>query len=174
MLDHGVGQYLDQMTTVDPAPNVDRQTFPCVFINEVQQAYRPSIVSERAHEIVGPDMVAPLRPQPYAGAVVKPQSPPRLLLLRHLQSLAAPDPLHSILAHLPARFLQLDGDASISIPAILAGQRNDGPGQRVFVVPLRGLVALRAAWLIHQLARMTLTRPLLFCMFHSDAPPLRA
>ncbi len=63
MLDHGVSQYLDQMTAVDPAPNVDRQTFPRVFVNQVQQTYRPSIVGERAHEIVGPDMVAPLRPQ---------------------------------------------------------------------------------------------------------------
>ncbi len=108
------------------------------------------------------------------GRISKPQSSPRLLFLRHLQPLAAPDPLHSVFAHLPTGFLQLDGDASISIPAILAGQRDDGPGQRVFVVPLRGLVALRAAWLINQLARMTLTRPLLFCIFHSDAPPLRA
>src|SRR5579875_2646743 len=40
----------------------------------------------------------------------------------------------------------IDGDASVSIPAILAGQCDDGPGQRVFVVPLGRMVALRAAW----------------------------
>ena len=47
-------------------------------------------------------------------------------------------------------------------------------GQRVLVVPLRGLIALRAAWLVHQLARMTLTRPLLLGVFYSDTAPLRA
>ena len=31
-------------------------------------------------------------------------------------------------------------EKQISIPAILAGQRDDGPGQRVLVVPLRGLI----------------------------------
>jgi len=76
-----------------------------------------------------------------------------------------------ILAHIPARFAQLDGDASIAIPAVLGGQRDDSPGQRVFVVPLCGLVALRAAWLMNQLARMTLTRPTLLCMLQSDTAP---
>src|SRR5579875_3399113 len=68
------------------------------------------------------------------------------------------DPLHSILAHVPAGFAQLDGDASISIPAIAVGQRDDGPGRRVFVVPLCRLVAFGASWLVDQLAGMTLTR----------------
>ena len=76
--------------------------------------------------------------------------------------------LHAILAYVPAGFLPLDGDASVSIPAILSGQCDDGPGQRVFVVPLCRLIALRAAWLVNQLARMTLTCPLLSCMLHSS------
>ena len=158
VLDHGVGQHLDHIAAVDPAPHMDRQALPRVFIDQVQHAHRPSVMRERAHEVVRPDMIAPLRPQPHAGAVVEPQPAARLLLLRNLQPFAAPDPLHPILANIPARFPQLDGDASIAIPAILAGQRDDGPGQRVFVVPLCGLVALRAAWLMNQLARMTLTK----------------
>jgi hypothetical protein len=96
------------------------------------------------------------------------------LLLRNLQPFAAPDPLHAILAYVPAAFLQLNGDASISIPAILSGQCDDGPGQRVFVVPLCWLVALRAAWLVNQLARMTLTCPLLPGVFYSGTAPIRA
>jgi len=58
--------------------------------------------------------------------------------------------------------------------AILAGQCDDGPGQRVLVVPLRRLIALRAAWLVNQLARMTLARPAFHGMRHSGTPPLRA
>src|SRR5690348_7684371 len=159
---------------VDSPANIDRQALPRVLIDQVQKSHCSSIMGESTHEIVGPDVIAPLRPQTHAGAVVEPQAAARLLLLRHLQPFATPDPLHAVLTHVPARFLQLDGDTSISIPAILAGQRDDSPGQRVFVVPLGGLVALRATRLVNQLARMTLTCPLLLGMLHSGTAPLRA
>ena len=45
-------------------------------------------------------------------------------------------------------------------------QRDDRPGQCVFVVPLCRLVALRATWLVSQMTRMTLTCSALPCMFH--------
>jgi hypothetical protein len=70
--------------------------------------------------------------------------------------------------------MQFDRDTAIAISSILAGQRDDGPGQRIFVVPLCRLVALRAAWLMNQLARMSLTRSALLCTFYSGTPPLRA
>ena len=119
-------------------------------------------------------MIRVLRPQPHTRAVVEPQSSARLLLLRNLQPFAAPDPFHAILAYIPAGFAQLDPDAPITLSAILASQRDDGRGQRIFVVPLCGLVALRAAWLMNQLGRMALTRSALLCMFHSGTPLLRA
>ena len=174
MRDHGLGQYVDYLAAIDPAPHVDRQALPCVLIDQVQEAYCSAVVREATDEIVGPDMIAPLRPQAHAGTVVEPQTATWFLFLRYLQTFAAPDPFYAILAHIPARFLQLDGDASISIPAILASQHYDGPGQRVLVVPLCELVALRAAWLVNQLARMTLTRPLLPGVFYSGTAPLRA
>jgi hypothetical protein len=150
MLDHGFGQHVNDLVAVDPASDMDRQALSRVLIDQVQQSHRPSVMRESAHEIVCPDVIAVLRPQAHAGAVVKPQPAARLLLLRYLQTFATPDSLHAILAYIPARFLQLDGDASISVPAVLVGQRDDGPGQRVFVVPLCGLIALRAAWLINR------------------------
>src|SRR5579875_1631226 len=174
MVDHGLGQHVDHLVAVDPPPDMDRQALPRVLVDQIQEPNRPSIVGESAHEVVRPDVIRSLRPQPHAGAVVEPQTAAWLLPLRHLQPFAAPYPLDPILAYVPACFLQLDGDASISISAILAGQCNDGPGQRVLVIPLRRLVALRAAWLVNQLARMTLARPALHGMRHSGTPPLRA
>jgi hypothetical protein len=161
VLDHGLSQHVDDLVAVDPAVDMDRQALPPLLLDQVQETYRPSIVRECAHQVVGPDVIPPLRPQPYAGAVVEPQAATRLLLLRDLQPFAAPYLFHSVFAHVPSGFLQLDGDASISIPAILTGQFDDGPGQRVFLVSLCRLIALRAAWLVNQLARMTLTCPLL-------------
>ena len=174
MLDHGIGQHFDHLIAVDSPSHMDRQTLSRMFVDKIQESNCPSVVGESAHEIVCPDVIGSFRSQAHAGAVVEPQSAARLLFLWHLQPLAAPDPLNAVLAYWPTRVLQLDGDASISIPAILAGQRDDGPGQRVLVVPLRGLIALRAAWLVHQLARMTLARPLLLGVFYSDTAPLRA
>jgi hypothetical protein len=171
VLDHGFGQHIDHLVAVDPAPHMDRQAFPRVLVNQVQEAHRPAVVREGAHEIVRPDVIRPLRPQPHAGAVVAPQARPRLLLLRHLQPFAAPDVRST---RSPAHFLQLDGDASISVPTVLAGERDDSPAQRVLVVPLGGLVALRAARWVNQSARMTFTRPLLPGIFHSGSAPLRA
>ena len=45
----------------------------------------------------------------------------------------------------------------LPVAAILAGQRKDGLGQRIFIVPLCRPVALRAAWLLYHPARMPLT-----------------
>jgi hypothetical protein len=120
------------------------------------------------------NVILTLRAQPHARAIVEPQPPTWLLLLGTLQPFAAPDSLHSILAYVPAGFAQLDRDASIAVPAIAVGQRDDRPGQCVFVVPLGGLVALRATWLVDQMARMTLTRSALPRMLHSRTPTLRA
>src|ERR1700683_5569455 len=97
----------------------------------------------RFHKIVAPDMIPTLRPQSNTGAVVEPQSAAGLVFHRNLQTLSPPDTLHSIFADLPASLVQQRRDPPVSIPAILTGQGKDGLGQPVFVVPLRGLVALR-------------------------------
>ena len=52
-------------------------------------------------EVVAPDMIAMLRSQPDAGAVVEPQPASRLLLPGYFQPLTAPDPLNAITADLP-------------------------------------------------------------------------
>jgi hypothetical protein len=47
-------------------------------------------------------------------------------------------------------------------------------GWSIFVFTLCRLVALRAAWLIHQLARSSLTHPMLAGMAHRTTPSFRA
>ena len=100
-----------------------------MFIDKIEHAHGSSIVREPADEIVGPDVVGSLRPSPYARALVEPQAPSWLLLLGNLESLAAPDSLRSILTNVSAGFTQLDRDASITVPAVPVGHRDDGPGQ---------------------------------------------
>jgi len=53
--------------------------------------------------------------------------------LRHLQPFASPDPLHSILPHLPPRTLQQHRDAPVAVPPILSRQGQDRLCQLIFV-----------------------------------------
>src|SRR4029077_1636035 len=90
---------------------------------------RPSCVSDK---IVAPDVVGACGPEPYALTVVKPQTPPRTLLLRYFQPFPPPDPLHPILAHRPAGLIQQRRDPAIAVAPVLTRQSDKRRGQRVF------------------------------------------
>lgn len=112
--------------------------------------------------------------QPHTRSIVEPQSAPCFLFLWNLQPFATPDSFDSILANLPARSLQQRRDAPVAITPILAGLQNDSLSQSIFIFTLCRLVALRTAWLVHQLARPPLTHALLAGMVYRTAPSLRA
>jgi hypothetical protein len=63
------------------------------------------------------------------------------------------DALYPVLANLPAILLQQRRDSTIAVTSILAGELHDGPGECIFIFALCQLIALRAAWLVHQQAR---------------------
>ena len=115
-----------------------------------------------------------LWPEPYARPIVEPQPPSWLLLLRYFQHLETPDPLDPIFTYLPASPPKQRGDPPIPVAAILAGQNDNGLGESIFVFPLCRPVALRAAWLVHQLARTALAHALLLRMIDRKSSSLRA
>jgi len=88
-------------------------------------------------------VVAMLEPQADAGAVIQPQAPALRLALRDLEALGAPDALHPLGVHVPARHLQKTGDALVAVAPEGARQTYDGRRERVLVVAQRQLVALR-------------------------------
>jgi tetratricopeptide (TPR) repeat protein len=73
-----------------------------------------------AAAVVAPHMIRTLRSQAHTRTIPEPQPPSRPLFLRHLQPFASPDPLHSILPHLPSRALQQRRDAPVAVPPILS------------------------------------------------------
>src|ERR1039457_2309206 len=172
---HHIGQGLDQIVTVQPPCYPDRQALPGVLVNQSQHPQGSPIVGAGADEVVTPDVILPLRPQPHTGAVVQPQASPRALFLRHSQPLPPPDPLHPVLAHTPARLAQLHGDPPIPVAAVLAGQLQDGPGEAILVVVLRRNIPLRPSPLPQQPAGMPLGKPiLLMSMLYRATSPFRA
>jgi hypothetical protein len=54
--------------------------------------------------------------------------------LGHFEPLAAPDPLHPLVVHKPARVPQKCADLAIAIAAILARQRDEIGGELLFVL----------------------------------------
>src|SRR4029453_19084018 len=107
-----------------------------------QQAQTASIVRPRFDEIVAPDVIAMLRPQSNAGAVVKPQPNAWLVLGGLFQSFPPPGALHSVLSHFPSGRLQQSGDSSITEAPILTGQRQDRLGKPILVVALGWPIAV--------------------------------
>ena len=129
----------------------------------------------RAHEVVAPNVIRPLRSQSHAGTIVQPQPPARPLFLRHLQPLATPDALYPISAHLPTSTLQQRRDSPVSVATVFTGQGNDRFRQRLFVDLLDRGIALCPAPLPQQPAGMALTYFVLLArLLHRTTPPLRA
>jgi hypothetical protein len=96
-------------------------------------------------EVVGPDVIAVLGPEPDAGAVVQPEPTALRLLLGNLQPLASPDPLDPLVVDQPASPAQQRGDLAIAVAAILAGQLDDvGRQPRFILMALRDLALGRA------------------------------
>ena len=154
--DHHIGQRGDHSGARPTPLTSDHQALSAVFIDQVQHPYGASIVRPGADEIVAPYVAHTLRPEAYARPIVEPQPPSWLLLLRYFQPFATPDSLDPIFTYSPAGSLQQRRDPPIPIAAILAGQYDDGLGESIFVFSLCRLIALRAPWLVYQLARTAL------------------
>ena len=86
-------------------------------------------------EVIGPDVVAVLRPQPDAGSVRQPEPPAFGLFAGNLEPLTPPDALDPLVVDQPAGPAQQRCDLAIAVAAVLPGQRDDIGGQPLFVVP---------------------------------------
>ena len=143
--DEQVGKHVDHVGRLELAPDPDGQALVGELVDDVQQPELASVMRAVLDEVVAPDVVRPLRPQPDAGPVGQPQPPALWLARRHLQPLPAPDPLHPLVVHQPTRIPQQGGDLAIAVAPILPGQLDDVGGQLLFVVAAPRRLALRRA-----------------------------
>ena len=108
-------------------------------------------MSGLAHEVIGPDVVSVLGPQPDAGTIGQLQPASLGLFGRYLEAFCPPDASYSLGIHRPAGHLQEVGDASVAIAAEAARQGDDGCRKRVFIPEHLGSVALTRAMLAQSL-----------------------
>ena len=143
--DEEVGQHLQHVVRGQVARDGDGEALARVLVDDRQHAEGPPVVGAVLHEVIGPHMPRPARPQPDARAVVQPQPPALGLPPRHLQPLAPPDAPHPLGIHPPAPGAQHRRDPPVAVAAVLGRQADNRLGQRGLVVPGAARAALRRA-----------------------------
>src|SRR5262245_36585500 len=112
------------------------------LVEHVEHPIPASIVGAVLDKVVGPDVIAVLRPQPDARSVRQPEPAALRLLMGNLEPLASPDTLDPLVVDEPAGLPQQPGDLAIAVAAVLASKL-DISRQTLFVLTTARDLALR-------------------------------
>ena len=85
--DEQVGQNVDHIDRLELAGDTDHQTFVGELVEHVEHPILAPIVGAVLDKVVGPDVIALLRPQPNARSVGQPEPAALGLLMGNLQPL---------------------------------------------------------------------------------------
>jgi hypothetical protein len=124
-----------------------RQTFMGELVEHVEHPVLASLVGAVLDKVVGPDVIAVLRPQPNARSVGQPEPAALGLLIGNLQPPTLPDTLDPLVIDCPAPLAQQRGDLAIAIAAVLPGKLDNIGGETPLVVTTARDLALRRAML---------------------------
>ena len=133
MGDEQLGQQCQHVIAVQPSRHQDRQTFPTELVNHHQHPKRPSVMRALLNEVVSPDVMAPARSKPDAGAVIQPEPAALGLPRRNLQPFLPPNPRHALGIHMPALGAKQCRDPAIAVTSKLAGKIDDRFRKRRFI-----------------------------------------
>ena len=93
------------------------------LVEYVEHPVLATIVGAILDEVIGPHMIALLRPQPDARSVGQPEPAALRLLMRDLQPLASPDTLDPLVVDYPTRLAQELDDLRMAVAAVLPGDQ---------------------------------------------------
>src|SRR5258708_11767119 len=145
--DEQVGQNVDNIDCFELAGDTDRQAFVGKLVNDIEDPISASIVGAVLDKVVGPDVIAVLRPQPDARSVGQPEPASFGLLIGDLQPLASPDALDPLIVDYPARLAQQPCDLAIAVAAVLLSKLDNIGRQTLLVLTAARDLALRRAML---------------------------
>lgn len=126
------------------------------LVDDVEQANLAPVMGALLEEVVRPDVVGALGPQPDARSIAQPQAAALWLSGGDLQPLASPDPFDPLVVDQPTGPPQQLGDLAIAVAAVLPGQFDDVGGQPRFIVSALRDLALRRAMLAERRTGATL------------------
>jgi hypothetical protein len=138
------------------ASDTDRQAFVGKLVNDIEHPISASIVGAVLDKVVGPDVIAVLRPQPDARSIGQPEPASFGLFIGDLQPLASPDALDPLVVDYPARLAQQPCDLAIAVAAVLLGKLDNIGRQTLLVLTAARDLALRRAMLSERRAGATL------------------
>src|SRR5262249_38452302 len=104
------------------------------LVEHVEHPIFASVMGAVLDEVVGPDMIVLLRPQPDARSVGQPEPAALGLLMGDLEPLALPETLDPLVVDCPARLAQQFGDLAVAIAAVLPGKLDNIGGETLFVL----------------------------------------
>jgi hypothetical protein len=145
--DEQIRQDVDDVDRFEPARYPNGQALVRELVDDVEQAKFASVMGALLEEVIRPDVIGALGPQPDAGSVIQPQPGALGLSARDLQPLAPPDPLDPLVVDQPAGLAQQLGNLAIAVAAILPDQLDDVGGQPRFILTAPRDLALRRAML---------------------------
>jgi hypothetical protein len=145
--DEQVREHVDDVDRAQLAADPDCQALTGELVDDVEHAVLPSVVGPVLDEIVGPDVVRVLRPQPGAGSVVEPETALLGLPGRNFEPLPSPEPLDPLAVHHPASRLEQRRDPAIAVAAVPGCKGDDLGGQRRLIVGPSRRLALCGAML---------------------------
>src|SRR5215470_6133226 len=145
--DEKVGQNVDHIDRLELAGDTDRQAFVGELVEHVEHPILASVVGAVLDKVVGPDVIAVLRPQPDARSVRQPQPASFGLFIGDLQPLASPDALDPLVVDYPARLAQQPSDLAVAVAAVLPGKLDNIGGETLLVLTTARDLALRRAML---------------------------
>src|SRR4029077_18287879 len=154
--DEEVGQNVDDIDCFELAGDTGRQAFVGKLVNDIEHPISASIVGAVLDKVVGPDVIAVLRPQPDARSVGQPEPASFGLFIGDLQPLASPDALDPLVVDYPARLAQQPCDLAIAVAAVLLGKLDNIGRQTLLVLTAARDLALRRAMLSERRAGATL------------------
>src|SRR4051812_12336148 len=96
-----IREHVDYVESLQLARDPDRQALACELVDHVQHPVLAPVVGAMLDEVIGPDVVGPLRPQSQARAVVEPEARPLWLASGNLEPLSPPDPFDLLHVHRP-------------------------------------------------------------------------
>ncbi len=108
------------------------------------------------NEVIAPDMVAVLRPQPDARSVVQPEPALLRLFCRYFQPLSPPQSLDTLVVDLPACVPQQCRNPALAVATVLAGQLDHVRNQVGLVSPTSRQFPLRRTMLAQHTAGASL------------------
>src|SRR5215207_9381007 len=132
--------------------DADRQALVRELVDDVEHPEPPSVVRPVLDEVVGPDVVAMLGPQPDARSIRQPEPSAFGLLPGDLQPLASPNPLDPLVVDEPACSAQQLGDLAVAVASVLPSKLDDVGAEPLLVVSTTGDLALRRAMLAERRA----------------------